>query len=92
MIGCPNLLRGGKEQDEHVPVPFDTVKIMPNYHVDKISRLEDIESLLVTAQGLAVRLTDPELDEARRCIRCALEEVRDAKNVLTEKWQQEDEG
>lgn len=64
---------------------------MPNYHVDKISRLEDIESLLVTAQGLAVRLADPELDEARRCIRCALDEVREARNLLTAKWKQEDE-
>jgi hypothetical protein len=68
----------------------DTESLMSNYHSDNLARLEDIEGLLLTAQGLAFRLNDEELDEARRCIRHALDEVRDAKGVLIEKWRVQD--
>jgi hypothetical protein len=64
---------------------------VPTYYTDKISRLEDIESLLITAQGLAARLLDSELNEARRCIRSALDEVRNAEKALAEKWKRLDE-
>ena len=69
---------------------MDTESLMSNYHSDTLARLEDIEGLLLTAQGLAFRLNDEELDEARRCIRHALDEVRDAKGVLIEKWRVQD--
>jgi hypothetical protein len=64
---------------------------VPTHYTDKISRLEDIESLLITAQGLAARLLDSELNEARRCIRSALDEVRNAEKKLAEKWKRSDE-
>ncbi|MBI1620197.1 hypothetical protein [Aquamicrobium zhengzhouense] len=55
---------------------------MAHFHADNLSRLEDVESLLLTAQAIAARLSDEELDEAKRCIRHALEEVRNAKSTL----------
>lgn len=59
--------------------------IMSRYNSDSFLRLDDIEGLLVTAQGLASRLTDSELDDTKNCIRNALAELRAARQRLDTK-------
>lgn len=59
---------------------------MPKYHLDNVSRIEDIEGLLTTALGLASRLPDEELNDAKACLRSTLSELRAAKVKLITKW------
>jgi hypothetical protein len=59
---------------------------MAGYYHDNISRLEDIEALLVTAQSIVHRLSDDELQVTKSCIRQALSELRAAQSNLDKKW------
>lgn len=61
---------------------------MPRYHRDNISRLEDIEGLLVTTQSLLSRLWDDELKVTKKCLCSSLRELRAARRELLSKWSQ----
>lgn len=60
--------------------------VMPQYHRGNISRLEDIEGLLVTAQSLLSRLPDDELEVTKECLCSSLSELREARLKLVSKW------
>lgn len=62
---------------------------MPRYHQDNVSRLEDIEGLLVTAQNLASRFPDEELQATKDCISKSLAELRAAQRSLVVRWSEE---
>ncbi|MHB2265636.1 hypothetical protein [Aliihoeflea sp. PC F10.4] len=59
---------------------------MPKFHRDEVSKLEDIEALLVTARDLSERFKLHQLDETTRAIRNTLATLRVAKNDLVEEW------
>jgi hypothetical protein len=63
---------------------------MSRYHRDNVSRLEDIEGLLVTAQNLASRFQDEELKVTKDCISTLLGELRAAQLKLSAKWSEAD--
>lgn len=59
---------------------------MPTYFDDNLERLDDLESLLVTALSIARRLSADELEPSRKAMKTALSELRDARLSLVEKW------
>ena len=59
---------------------------MPKYHLDEISRLDDIEAMITTTQGLLKRLNLPELETSQTCMVDTLREVRAARVSLEAKW------
>lgn len=65
---------------------------MPKYHNDNVARIEDIENLLTTAQGLVSRLHDDELQVTKDRLRGVLSELRTAKTRLIAKWRDRDRG
>lgn len=60
---------------------------MPHNHRDELSKLEDIEALLITAKQLALRFRGPELQAAAASIENVLGQIRDARGVMIESWQ-----
>lgn len=63
---------------------------MPKYHRDEVSKLEDIEALLVTARDLVARFHLQQLDGTAQSIRDALSSMRAAKTELVSEWRASD--
>lgn len=63
---------------------------MPRFHKDEVSKLEDIEALLVTARDLAERFSTPQLSDTAQSIRATLATLRKAKSKLIEEWRASD--
>lgn len=59
---------------------------MEQFQRDAISRIDDIESLIRTARDLIVRVSEPELDGARRCATETLYKLSAAKETLVTRW------
>lgn len=64
--------------------------IMPRFHKDEVTKLEDIEALLVTARDLAERFTIPQLSDTGEAIRNTLATLRRAKSKLIDEWRASD--
>lgn len=60
---------------------------MEPFQQDSLSRIDDIESLIRTARDLMVRVSEPELDAARRSATDALHKLAAAKVTLLARWQ-----
>lgn len=60
---------------------------MPHNHRDELSKLEDIEALLITAKQLALRFRGPELQAAAASIENVLGQIREARGTMIEGWQ-----
>ena len=58
---------------------------MSSFH-DNLSRIDDLENLMLTARELATRLSDVELTQTRSCIEATLVELRAARARLVVKW------
>jgi hypothetical protein len=63
---------------------------MPRFHQDSVSRLDDIEALLTTAQGLAKRLSESEMKSTQRYLLYTLSELREARSALVKRWKADD--
>lgn len=61
----------------------------PTYQ-DNLSRIDDLENLMLTARELASRLADVELSQTRTCIETTLVEIRSAKERLVAKWSKDE--
>lgn len=63
---------------------------MPRFHRDEVTKLEDIEALLVTARDLADRFKCPKLATTAGSIRTSLATLRTAKSDLIAEWRASD--
>ena len=64
---------------------------MPGFYKDELSKLEDIEALLVTARDLADRFKSPTMYDTVGSIRESLKTLRDAKCDLVDEWRARDD-
>lgn len=59
---------------------------MNSYHQDNLERIEDVSVLLKLAQDLLLRLSSPELDDAKASLRRTMRDVSIAEQQLVNKW------